>query len=244
MDPRMAARRRTVAESRARRGLRRLLVALLVIGLAAVGLVVLRSGLFALETVEVSGAVATDPVAIAAGAGAVVGTPLIEVAPDEILAALEADPRIASASVERLWPHGLRIRIEERIPVAWVERGGSWEYTAADGVVVAVGEPDAAAPRIRAAGGSARAIEAALGFVAALHPDLAAGMVIDARSDELAAAWNGYTIRLGRPTDMAAKARALEVVIQDQPPPGSEITLIAPERPAVLPPTTTTTTTG
>ncbi|NIS33395.1 MAG: hypothetical protein GWN79_16305, partial [Actinobacteria bacterium] len=43
-------------------------------------------------------------------------------------------------------------------------------------------------------------------------------------------------IRLGRPLDMEAKARALAAVLDESPAPGSVITLVAPTRPAVLPP--------
>lgn len=241
MDPRLAARRRKVAETRARRGLRRLLVVFVVVGLAATGLAVLRSGLFALERIEVMGESQTDPASMVAAAGVERGVPLIELDLDEATRVLEADARIVSADVGRRWPTGLEITVVERFAVAWVDRGSGWEHTAIDGVVLASGDPGPVAPRIRSAPGATRAVEAALQFVDALTQPLTAGLVIDARTQELSATWNGLTIRLGRPTDMEAKARALEVVVADQPEPGSEITLIAPERPAVLPPTTSTT---
>jgi cell division protein FtsQ len=239
MDPRLAARRRTVAETRIRKALRRLLVVFVALGIVAAGLAVLRSGIFALDQIDVNGRSQTDPEALLAAAGVVRGMPLIEVNLGEATEALLADPRIVTAEVGRRWPTGIEVVLTERFPVAWVERGGGWEHTAIDGVVIATGDPGPVAPRIRSVPGGERAVEAALVFVDALPDGLAAGMVIDARSEELIATWNSYRIRLGRPTDMAAKAQALEVVLADQPEPGSEITLIAPERPAVLPPTTT-----
>lgn len=241
MDPRLAARRRTVAETRARRGIRRLLVVLLVVGLAAASLATLRSGLFSLDRIDVQGESQTDPVAMAAALGVEPGVPLVEIDLDEVREALEADPRVVSAEVGRRWPTGLEIAVVERFPVAWVDRGAGWQHLAADGVVLETGEPGPVAPRIRSTPQEDRAVEAALQFVDALVEPLRAGMVIDARTQELSATWNGLVIRLGRPTDMVEKARALEVVIADEPDPGSEITLIAPERPAVLPPTTSTT---
>ncbi|HSJ27451.1 MAG TPA: FtsQ-type POTRA domain-containing protein [Acidimicrobiia bacterium] len=235
MDPRLAARRRTVAETRIRAGIRRLLVVVIVVGLGAVGVAVLRSGLFSLDDVEVVGQVQTDPVTLLADAGVVSGVPLIEIDLEAATEALLADPRIAVAEVGRRWPTGLAVAVVERFAVAWVDRGSGWEHTAVDGVVLERGDPGPVAPRIRA--GSDREVEAALAFVDSLHPDLAAGMVIDARAADLLATWNGMTIRLGRATDMEAKARALEVVVAGHVEPGSEITLIAPDRPAVRPPT-------
>ena len=243
MDPRLAARRRTVAESRARRGIRRLLVVLLIVGVAASTLAVLRSGLFSLDRIDVQGESQTDPVAIVAAVGVSPGVPLIEIDLDEAKDALEADPRVMSADVGRRWPTGLEIQVVERFGVAWVDRGQGWQFLAVDGVVLEAGEPGPVAPRIRSTLQEDRAVEAALQFVDALADPLRAGMVIDARTQELSATWNGLLIRLGRPTDMVEKARALVVVIADEPESGSEITLIAPERPAVLPPTTSTTST-
>ena len=244
MDPRLAARRRTVAETRARRGIRRLLMVLLVVGVAAGTLAVLRSPLFALERIEVLGASQTDPAALVAAAGVERGIPLVEIDLEAAREAVETDPRVVSAEVGRRWPTGLEIGVVERFPVAWVDRGQGWQHLAADGVVLASGDPGADAPRIRAAPEEDRSVEAALQFVDALANPLRVGLVIDARTQELHATWNGLFIRLGRPTDMVEKARALEVVIADEPAAGSEITLIAPERPAVLPPTTSTTPAG
>jgi cell division protein FtsQ len=240
MDPRLAARRRTVAETRVRAGLRRLLIVMVVLGVVAGGLAILRSPLFSLDRIEVAGESQTDPAALVAAVGVVPGVPLIELDLEAATEALLEDPRIAVADVGRRWPTDLEITVTERFGVAWVERGSSWEFVAIDGVVLAQGDPGPVAPRIRSVAGADRALEAALVFVDALNPTLAAGMVIDARTEELVATWNELRIRIGRPTDMEAKARALEVVVADQPEAGSEITLIAPDRPAVLPPTTTT----
>ena len=243
MDPRLAARRRTVAETRVRKGIRRLLVVLLVVGVAAASLALLRSGLFSLDRIDVQGESQTDPVAMIAALGIQAGVPLVEIDLDEAEEAIAADPRVVSAEVGRRWPTGLEISVVERFPVAWVDRGQGWEHLAADGVVLESGEPGPVAPRIRSTPQEERAVEAALQFVDALVAPLREGLVIDARTQELNATWNGLFIRLGRPTDMVEKARALEVVIADEPETGSEITLIAPERPAVLPPTTATTST-
>lgn len=241
MDPRLAERRRTVAETRVRAGIRRLLMIAAVLGVVLAGVAVLRSPLFSLDRLEVGGESQTDPAAMLEAAGVVTGTPLIEIDLELAVETLLADPHIASAEVERSWPRGLTVTVTERFPVAWVDEGSGWRQVALDGVVLDEGDPGPTAPRIRAVAAGSRALEAAVVFVDALPDALAQGMVVDARTDEINATWNGLTIRLGRPTDMEAKARALEVVAADSPEPGSEITLIAPDRPAVLPPTTTTT---
>ena len=236
MDPRLAARRRTVAETRVRAGIRRLLLIVVAVGVGAATVAVLRSPVFALERIEVAGESQTDPLAMLDAVGIVEGVPLIEIDLEAAEEALMADPRVVTAAVGRRWPSGLEVTVTERFAVAWVDRGGGWEHLAPDGVMLELGDPGPVAPRIRSEAGNSRSLDAALRFVAALSESLRAGLVIDARTDELSATWQGMVIRLGRPTDMEAKARSLEVVLAGQPEPGSEITLIAPDRPALLPP--------
>ncbi|GIU92927.1 MAG: hypothetical protein KatS3mg011_1833 [Acidimicrobiia bacterium] len=55
--------------------------------------------------------------------------------------------------------------------------------------------------------------------------------------DELYAEVEGLRVRLGGPTEMAAKARVLVELVGRDLPPGSEVVLVAPSRPAVRPPT-------
>jgi hypothetical protein len=77
----------------------------------------------------------------------------------------------------------------------------------------------------------------ALRFLHAVRADLAAiTEVVPGEEGELRAFVADYLVRLGRPLDMEAKARALAAVLDEQPPAGSVITLVAPTRPAVLPP--------
>ena len=45
-----------------------------------------------------------------------------------------------------------------------------------------------------------------------------------------------FDVRLGRPTDMEAKAVSLVALLDEKPPRGSLLTLIAPAKPAYTPP--------
>ena len=60
IDPRLAQRRRSVAEQRIRTNLRRLIGAILLVGLVAAGVWMLRSPVFSVSVIEVSGVVASD----------------------------------------------------------------------------------------------------------------------------------------------------------------------------------------
>lgn len=250
MDPRIAERRAKVAEGNIRRGLVRLLVVLGVVALGAITVWVLRSPMFQVAEVEVRGASRSDAGALARQAGAAEGVPLITVDAEQVEAALEEDPWIRSATVSRRWPDSVVVEVSERRPAAWVRTGDGWVQASVDGtVLIRGGTPPSAAPRIEMPGiGSGRIADdpstvGALEFLAELPNDLAARTVVTRRGDELQAQLDGMTIRLGRPVQMAQKARALVGLLGTDPEPGSEITLITPARPAVLPPDAQTTTT-
>lgn len=243
MDPRMAARRRTVAERRARRNLARSLVVLVVAAVVAAGVWFTRSPFLDLDTVAVRGAAAVDVDAVLAGIGVAPGVPMVELDTDAIRAALEEDPYVRGAEVTRSWPNTLVVTVDERIPVAWAETTVGWRLLADDGVVLGAGAPPANAPRIRLGGvveeGAVRdgRVLGALRFLHAMRADLAAiTEVVPDEDGQLRAFLADYLVRLGRPLDMEAKARALAAVLDEQPPAGSVITLVAPTRPAVLPP--------
>jgi hypothetical protein len=46
----------------------------------------------------------------------------------------------------------------------------------------------------------------------------------------------GFQVRLGRATEMRAKALSLAALLREQPAPGSILTLIAPTAPAITTP--------
>jgi cell division protein FtsQ len=234
---RFAERRRTVAEDRARRALRR---ATLIIGMAAAisGVVYLfHSPLFSIRTLEVTGAVNAIIEPVLGRHGISEGEPLIWTDVDGATTAIAADPWVESVTVARSWPTTVQVALVERRPVA-VADGSA---VAVDGVILPEA-PTEGLPQMAIEGEEAggrypqQEILGALRFLATLRSDLATDATVAATADGLIAVVEGYTVRLGRPVDMEEKARALAPVVDESPPKGSEITLVAPARPSVLAP--------
>ena len=243
MDPRMAARRKAVQESHARRRLTRLFILLGVAAALAAAVWAFRSPMLALSTFDVSGATRVDVPALLGEVGVVDGMPLMDVDVELARDRLEVDPWIGSATVGRRWPNALEIGVVERVPVGWVlaADGGAW--VAADGVVVdsatepQLGVPSLVAPdRTSNALAGDGAIIGILEFMDALRPDLAETAVIRAVGSGFEAVIGGYQVRLGTGEQGRAKAAAVAVVIDRAPEIGSIITVMAPGQPAVLPP--------
>lgn len=246
MDPRIAARRREVQESRARRSLRRI-VRLLVVGAAGAGLWwLITSPLFSVADVSVSGATETPVAELVAGAGAGPGTPLIRVDTAAVEAALLDHRWVLDAEVTRTWPNGLTVSIDERVPVVQIQTTDEVLTVAVDGVVLRtaeamdrgalpvidgralqVGDP-AADPDMRSA----------VEFLAALGPELGLGATGYFGPEGLVARVAGFDVRVGGPGEEEEKAEALRVILATRPEEGSVITVVSADRPAVLPPGT------
>lgn len=131
---RRETRRFTAAVRRSRR---RLLIA----GGAIAGLVVFVSAvvftpLMAVEEVRVEGAQTVNAADLERALERFDGVPLALVEEREVLRALEAFPLIQRFAVERVPPHTLVVRVEERIPVIAVENDGSYSLYDAAGVLV------------------------------------------------------------------------------------------------------------
>ncbi len=237
---RFAERRRTVAEDRARRALRRTTV---ILGMAAMiaGVVYLfHSPVLSVKTLDIEGAEHAGVDHVLASHGISIGEPLIWTDVAGATAALTDDPWVESVSVERRWPTTVNVSVAERQPVGTV--GGV--AVAVDGVILP-NAPVEGLPVVRiegeAVGGRypGQEIVGALRFLSAIRPDLAAAASVASSPEGLVAVVSGYTVRLGRPVDMEEKARALGPVLDEEPPEGSEITLVAPARPSVLAPNAT-----
>jgi cell division septal protein FtsQ len=243
MDPRMAARRKAVQESHARRSLTRLFVLLGVVAVLAAVLWAFRSPMLALSTFDVSGATRIDVPVVLGEAGVVEGMPLMDVDVELARARLEADAWVESATVGRRWPNALQIGVVERVPVGWVLTADGWAWVAADGVVVdSASEPQLGVPSLvapdRTAGSLAGdgAVIGILEFMEALRPDLAETAVIREVGSGFEGVIGGYQVRLGNGDQGRAKAAAVAAVIDRAPEAGSIITVMAPGQPAVLPP--------
>jgi cell division protein FtsQ len=245
VDRRIAARRRQVAEVRARSALAKLMILLVVGGLIAGVVWFFRSPFMSLTQVAVAGINPAEIDSILDKQGVVPGRPLVSLRPAEIEAALLANPRVKTAAVELDWPHTVVVSIEQRYPVAWADLGGSWAQVGVDGVVITTAaQPAAGLPRLQMGGVGeqpAATALAGLAFLAELDPSVAHLATVFLQGDELWATLPELTVRLGRPADMEAKARALEAILINGVENGSVINLLAPTRPAVLDPSTTST---
>lgn len=242
IEPRLAERRREVREQGARSGLRRLLAWMT--GLALVGSLgwLLQSPWLSVQHVEVEGARRLDAERALEKAGVRPGVPLVAVRPDRVEAALEADPWVAEAEVEVVFPTTVRLVVEERLELGHLARGDGWMVVATDGVVLGRAtsfegarltvEAEEAHPGEPVATPAARS---GVAFLAALPEEVRRQTEVwEGEGGGLWARVAGRTIRLGLPSDdMEARAAALVALLEDGLPEGARVDLLAPSRPAV-----------
>jgi POTRA domain, FtsQ-type len=245
IEPRLLERRREVAEERARRTIGR--VVKFMILLAALGAIVwlFLSPLLSVERVTVTGVVSSGVDDILVAQGVHPGTPMIMIRADRIEAELKEDPWVGEAEVEMRWPHQVLVSIEERVPIAWVQSDAGWSATAVDGVSLSSrsSQPGDDMPWIQLDDGAAddpgveTARLGALLFINTLPTRLLSDTRVRQESDgEIWATVNGFDVRLGRPIEMEAKALSLTALLDQRPPAGSVLNLIAPAHPAVASP--------
>jgi cell division septal protein FtsQ len=147
VDPRMRARRIQVRRDEGRRRLR-----WAVIGGAGVAVLlgaglVLESPFFAVNDVEVTGAVYTDPARLAEVVDDLDGSTLLGADLGKAEATLAADPWVKRVRVERRLLRGVRIEIVERIPVTtYMGEDQRWRVLDAEGKVMAVLDPPGSKP--------------------------------------------------------------------------------------------------
>lgn len=241
VDPRLAERRRSVAEGHARQRLRRVFWALVMVALAgAIGWVA-QSPWFSIAHVAVSGVSGSDTRQILETAGVVDGTPLITLRPGRVEQLLEADPWVIEATVRRVIPDAVEVVVNERTPLMWVKAGTRWAVVAEDSSVLRF-DPEPAGPSMtidlvgpeigqlfddqRVTGG--------VRFVSGLPAASRQQVVLTERDGELWAYVAGLEVRLGLPTEMAEKAAALQAILAEELPAGSTVNLVAPTRPAIV----------
>ena len=107
------------------------------------------SPLLSVAMVTTSGIAASSAETVLVEHGVVAGTPLILIRAGNVETALETDPWIGESLVEADWPTGVVVRIEERVPVGWLETEEGWG-SAVDGVQLATApDPDSSMPWIQ-----------------------------------------------------------------------------------------------
>ena len=243
IDPRLMERRKVVAEDTAKRSVGRLLRFLaLILAAGAVAWLILSPWL-SVSRVTVNGVESSEANAVLVDHGVKAGTPMILINAGQVVAALLHDPWVAEAELQQDWPDQIVVDIVERSPAAWVLTAGGWARRAVDGVALpSAAEPDDSLARVEMPSltdedaGSSTELLGAIEFVANLPADLGRGAVLTLIEGELWAAMPGYTVRLGRPDEMTAKALSLAALHQQGIAEGSTVTLIAATNPAVSPP--------
>ncbi len=224
MEPRLRERRIAVKRGVGRRRLRWALAAVVVVGLVVAALAVLGSGLFAIEDVEVEGVVYTDPARLQSVVDELRGEPVLRADTDAAERELELIPWVEAARVTTDFPHGAKIEIRERTPVASFE-GPDDQHRVIDAhgrvLDVLAGQPDeympivsADAPAIEAGQFAPQGFAAAASLVQALTPELRAlaqSVAVTGDGGDLRMMMsNGIEARFGAARDLVNKLVLLQ----------------------------------
>jgi cell division protein FtsQ len=135
-DRRIAERRKAIIAARVRRRRRVLGWALVGLALAAGVAYLIRTPLFGLSAVKVTGNQAVPRAEVLAASQVRLGEPYLGLDLAAIRARVAALPRVAAVEVTRDYPSSLRIAVTERPAVASVSTGALFWLVAADGTVL------------------------------------------------------------------------------------------------------------
>ena len=137
-NPRLSARRESVATSKRRR---RRIIALVIVGLIALGIgawLLLHSALFSAKTITVHGAAHASSAQVIEAAGLASHPPLISISTETAARGVETLPWVATASIQLHWPAAVTITVVERVPVATVSVGGHVALVDASGRILSL----------------------------------------------------------------------------------------------------------
>jgi cell division protein FtsQ len=230
IEPRLRERRLAVRKAVGRKRLKWALIALAVVAIVVGGLAVLGSSLFAVEEVDVEGAVYTDQDALAAVVDDLQGTPVLRVDTGAAERELEAIPWVEDARVTTDFPHRVRIELRERTPVLAFQAGDDrYRVIDRDGRVLDVldGEPvkylqvssTEPAPALNAGQFAPKGFGAAASMVDALTPQMAtlaeSVEVAPDGSDLRLELDGGIEVRFGAAEDLVVKLVRLQTVLDD-----------------------------
>ena len=186
---------------------------LLVVGLAAAT----YTPLFRLRDIRVEGTRSLRPGEVITRAGIGPGTNVFHLDAGSIVTALEADPWIRSATVERHLPGSVVITVQERTPIAQAVVGANARAVSGDGIALP-GAATAGLPEIRASVGALTADDrtAAAEALDAIAPVVRArvsAVVTEPTGSLVMELAGGLTVQYGEAGDQLAKAAALRSVL-------------------------------
>ena len=222
VDPRIRERRIAVQRGLGRRRLRILLVIAAAVVAVGVAFLVIDSPLLDVDRVQVEGAAHLSAAQVRAATGVKDGAPLLFVDTATVRHRLEQLPWVEHARVQRVYPATVRVTVTEYQPAVFVRTGTSVVLIASNGhAIVHV------AARARGRQGDPRCARAAPVDGELLSPPEAAGVVAQLPrplADQVVAVdiadagialdlVRGGSIRLGRATDLDAKAAAALAVL-------------------------------
>jgi len=229
IEPRLRDRRIAVRKAAGRKRVKWALVATVVVAVVVGGLAVLGSSLFAVEQVEVEGAVYTDERALAAIVEELRGTPVLRVDTDAAERELEAIPWVEDARVTTDFPRRVKIEIRERSPIVAYQAGDDrYRVIDREGRVLDVldGRPveylqltSDRTPALAAGQFAPPGFAAAASLVGAMTPEMAAraeSVAVAPDGGDLRLALRGGTeVRFGAAEDLIAKLVRLQTVLDD-----------------------------
>ncbi len=232
MEPRIRERRIAVKRAVGRKRLKWVAVGCIVTGVVAGALAVLGSGLFAISTVEVEGAVYSRGDALDAVVADLEGANVLRVDTASVERELEAIPWVEDADVTTDFPNGAKVEIRERRPtIAYLAGDGRYRVLDSHGRVLDViaGRPvdylelivdDAAeleAGRLAPAG-----YRAAASLVSALTPQMrqrATSVSLEQNATELSLMLDDQIdVRFGAAEDLLDKLVRLQTALTNPDP--------------------------
>jgi cell division protein FtsQ len=182
-----------------------------------------RSAVLDVDHIEVSGGPLVTSDQAVTGAGLRRGQPMVSVDTARAEQRLRRLPWVRTAVVERAFPNTVRILLTERVAAATAARpGGGWVLLDGGGRVLAE-QPDrpAGLPEVTGAGAAPAlgspmtAARSALDVVAALPEAIRRTVTSAAIDGEAVTLHTGVReIRIGPPTQLAAKVAALSVLLE------------------------------
>jgi len=218
MDPRVRARRIAVRRAKGRKRLIWVAIAAAVVLLLVRALAVLASSLFDVRTVDVQGAVYTDPAQLSSIVDDVRGDPILLVDTRQIERQLEGIAWVESARVSTKFPHTVFIDVRERKPIAtFAGSDGKYRVVDRDGRVLDVvdGVPidymlvTGANPDVDRGQFAGRPFASAAQLAIALPPEIRAlttSIGVDATTGDLTLQFGKDTVvHMGVATDMSGK---------------------------------------